>query len=73
MKIEYLTKPNCEPSEAMYPRLVEVLGAEGFETVDLTQLHVDDVRRGYDTPTLLVDGVDPFRSVPRTDLTVPPN
>ncbi len=73
MRIEFLTKPKCEPSEVMYPRVVEVLGADGFEVVDVAQLPLDDVRRGYDTPTLLLDGVDAFGSVPRRDLTLPPN
>jgi hypothetical protein len=73
MTIEYLTKPKCEPSEAMLPRVVDVLGHEGFVSVDMMQLPMDDVRRGYDTPTLLVDGVDVFGSVPRTDFSVPPN
>ncbi len=73
MRIEYLTKPQCEPSVAMHPRVVEAVGAEGFEVVDLTRLPSGDVRRGYDTPTLLVDGADLFGLVPRTDLAAPPN
>ncbi len=73
MRIEFLTKPDCEASEAMYPRVVEVLGADGFVAVDITQLSLDDGRRGYDTPTLWVDGADLFGLVPRTDLAAPPN
>jgi len=73
MKIEFLTKPNCAPSAEMHHLMLEVLGVEGFDAVDLTELSADDVRRGYDTPTLLVDGRDVFGSVPREDLTVPPS
>lgn len=73
MRIEFLTKRNCAPSEEMHLLMLEALGAEGFTSVDLTELPSGDVRRGYDTPTLLVDGRDVFGSVPREDLTVPPS
>ncbi|MCC7436017.1 MAG: hypothetical protein IT363_15140 [Methanoregulaceae archaeon] len=71
--MEFLTKPNCAPSAEMHLLMLEALGAEGFDAVDLTELPMSDVRRGYDTPTLLVDGVDVFGSVPRDDLSVPPS
>jgi hypothetical protein len=73
VRIEFLTKQNCAPSAEMHLLMIEALGAEGFNAVDLTELPSDDVRRGYDTPTLLVDGVDVFGSVPRDDLSVPPS
>jgi hypothetical protein len=73
MKVEFLTKPDCEPSELMHPRVTEALGPVGFATVDVTALPPDDARRGYDTPTVLVDGADAFGSVPRADLSAPPS
>lgn len=73
MKIEFLTKPNCEPSQVMHRRMFEVLSENEFATIDVLRLPADDVRRGYDTPTLLVDGVDVFGSVPRSDLSIPPS
>lgn len=73
MRVEYLTKPDCEPSELMLPRMIAALRPDEFETVDVTSLPADDPRRGYDTPTILVDGTDPFGFVPRTDLGAKPS
>lgn len=53
--------------------MFEVLSENEFATIDVLRLPADDVRRGYDTPTLLVDGVDVFGSVPRSDLSIPPS
>jgi hypothetical protein len=72
MRIEFLTKPDCAPSELMHERLKEALGAESFTVVDLTKIDPANPRRGYDTPTVLVDGSDLFAAIPRDDLSVPP-
>ena len=37
---------------------MKLLAWDGFTTVDLASLPEDDLRLGYGTPTVLVDGVD---------------
>lgn len=72
MRIEFLTKPDCNNSTVMHGRLLTLLDPMEYAVVDLLELPPDDPRRGYDTPTLLLDGEDPFGAVPRTDLNVGP-
>jgi hypothetical protein len=72
MKIELLTKPDCDNSTLMYGRLLEFLDPREFDVVDLTRLPSGDLRRGYYAPTLLLGGADLLGAVPRTDPSIDP-
>ncbi len=64
MRIEVLGFGGCPNTPTMRDRVVEAVGVLGsgyvLVEVDQESLAADDLRRGYPTPTVLVDGVDLF-------------
>ncbi|MCH7944595.1 MAG: hypothetical protein IIC73_01065, partial [Armatimonadetes bacterium] len=59
--IQVLTREACPNTPLMRSNLdaaLKLLSWDGYTTVDLASLPEDDVRLGYGTPTVLVDGVD---------------
>ena len=65
MHIEFLTREGCELGPAMMGRLQAALGrGRHFEATDLGRLHERDLRRRYESPTVLVDGEDLFGARP---------
>lgn len=60
--VELLVRPGCANSTVLEERLENVLGSTGttMSVVDQEDLAPDDYRRGYSTPTVLVDGQDLF-------------
>jgi hypothetical protein len=67
-EVMFLTRKGCPGSPAMLKNLVAVLTSHGMSadlmTVDIGDLPTDDIRTGYGSPTVLVDGRDLFgRSV----------
>jgi len=64
IEITFLTRPGCPNSPAMLDNLTSALAEVGVAasvaTVDLGELAKDDVRTGYGTPTVLVNGEDLF-------------
>ena len=63
-EVTFLTREGCAATETMLANLKQAIGtiapAPQLTIVDLDSLRKDDVRRGYPTPTLLVDNVDAF-------------
>ena len=61
-EIVLLTRDGCPGTPIMRERLEEALRKKGlpesFSVVDLGDVDEDDVRTGYGTPTVLVDGKD---------------
>ena len=73
MTVQFLMTGNCRQSMACYIALMKALPARvPVEVVDLHELPPDDPRRGFDSPTILVDGRDLFGESPRLDLSLPP-
>jgi len=73
MSVQFLMTGQCRQAMACYIALMKSLPASvRVEVVDLYELPRDDPRRGFDSPTILVDGRDLFGESPRTDLSVPP-
>ena len=71
--IEFLGRHSCSHSPTMEKNFVSALKKVGIENkykyIDLASLPVDDFRRGYGTPTVLINGVDLFgmpRPMPTT-------
>ncbi len=64
MRIELLTRDGCRNTPAMRDHLREALrrlGADApFATLDIGRLPGSDPRRGYSTPTVLVESRDLF-------------
>lgn len=62
MHIELLGLPGCPNTPTMRRNLTEALHVVGmslrFDDVNQERLPAADVRRGYPTPTVLVDGAD---------------
>lgn len=62
--IDVLTRPGCATTAVMHERLLAAALRLDVvlpcALVDITTLAADDVRRGYPTPTVLVNGVDLF-------------
>ena len=62
VRVEMLYFEGCPTTETMRARLHEAMPDAGdgfaFIEVDLESLAVDDVRRGYGSPTVLVNGHD---------------
>jgi len=72
-RIEFLGRHSCSHSPTMEKNFVSALKKVGIENkykyIDLASLPVDDFRRGYGTPTVLINGVDLFgmpRPMPTT-------
>ncbi|MFT5098621.1 MAG: hypothetical protein ACI9HY_000730 [Planctomycetaceae bacterium] len=68
-EVSFLTRKGCPKSPAVYKSLLAVLAVRGLSeeptTIFLGELEVNDIRTGYGTPTILVDGKDLFgRSKP---------
>ena len=63
-RIELLTRDGCDATPAMHANLEGALRELGdqraFVLVDLDALDRMDPRRGYGSPTILIDGVDLF-------------
>ncbi|BCS33755.1 hypothetical protein TBR22_A29820 [Luteitalea sp. TBR-22] len=63
-----LTRPGCADTVPLRARLGAALAdaalVGGYEEVDTTRLDAQDPRRGYPTPTILVDGHDLFDMPP---------
>jgi hypothetical protein len=73
MTVQFLMTGNCRQSMACYVALMRSFPARvPVEVVALDELAPDDARRGFDSPTILVDGRDLFGESPRSDLSVPP-
>lgn len=74
MELTFLTREGCAATQAMLMNAKEALGAmtdpPPMRVVDLDSLAGDDIRRGYPTPTLLVNGADAF-GLPRPTPPVP--
>lgn len=70
MKIELLGFPGCPNTPAMRENLRVALksygGALTFDDVNQEALASDDMRRGWPTPTVLVNGADLFGMAPPT-------
>lgn len=64
VRIEFLTRDGCVNSALMLANLRQAIVGAGASTVvdivDQGKLRNTDARRGYGTPTILVNGVDPF-------------
>ena len=62
--LELLTRPGCALTVPMRARLDAALVSLGmpvsYAVIDLTTLPRDDVRRGYGSPTVLLEGADLF-------------
>ena len=62
--IEFLGRSDCIHSPAMEKNLVSALEASGLEKkskyINLASLPTKDYRRGYGTPTVLINGEDLF-------------
>jgi hypothetical protein len=65
-----LTEADCQHARTLDENLDYALRTLGWATsytvVDLSTLPPDDARRGYGTPTILVNGADLFGLVPST-------
>lgn len=74
MDIVFLTRSGCVNTPVMQKRLLAAIETLDFKThleiIDVGTLPSDDLRTGYGTPTILVEGMDLFGSpVPKA---VPP-
>ena len=62
--LTFLTREGCVATQTMLANARQALGtmadAQPLQVVDLDALPRDDIRRGYPTPTLLVNNVDAF-------------
>jgi hypothetical protein len=62
--LTFLTRDGCTKTAVMRGRLDEALARQGrpvrYHLIDLATLPAGDPRRGYPTPTLLLDGRDLF-------------
>lgn len=62
--LEFLGRSDCIHSPAMEKNLVSALETSGLEKkykyIDLGSLPTKDYRRGYGTPTVLINGEDLF-------------
>jgi hypothetical protein len=59
--------PNTQPMQSAVETAIARLGESWvIELIDLEALPADDMRRGYGSPTILVNGVDPFGAPPPT-------
>lgn len=71
VRVEVLGFGGCPNTPKMWDRVAKAVGALGsgyvLVEVDQESLAGDDLRRGYPTPTVLVDGVDLF-GLPRPTL-----
>ena len=60
--IEFLGRSDCIHSPKMEKNLVDALETSGLEKkykyIDLASLPAEDYRRGYGTPTVLINGDD---------------
>lgn len=61
-RVELLVREGCPMSGDLEQRLSAALeaGSVGFDVLDQAALSPNDPRRGYPTPTILVDGADLF-------------
>jgi hypothetical protein len=63
-EIEFLGRSDCSHSPAMEKNLLSALENTGLEVkykyIDLASLPTNDYRRGYGTPTVLINGDDLF-------------
>ena len=61
-EIVFLTREGCKATPTMRTRFEEALRRKGlpeaFRVIDMDEVDEDDVRTGYGTPTVLIDGVD---------------
>ena len=75
VSIEMLTREGCINSPVMLRHLRKAIGMtdarNDLKIVDQSVLLADDPRRGYATPTVLINGVDPFGQ-PEPVLPFPP-
>lgn len=62
--VTFLTREGCVNTAVMRGRLDEALKglsmSSEYQVVDLDSLPNSDARRGYPTPTVLINGVDLF-------------
>jgi hypothetical protein len=58
--IEFLTRDGCVNTPKMRVALEKVMQGAEFVVVDIGALPRSDYRRGYGTPTVLVEGRDLF-------------
>ena len=62
--IEFLGRSDCPHSPTMEQSLISALEKQGlgnkYQYIELASLPVDDHRRGYGTPTVLINGEDLF-------------
>lgn len=74
MKIELLGFPGCPNTPVMRDHLSAALaslgGSLGFDDINQEALASDDLRRGWPTPTVLVDGADLFGMAAPTNPTM---
>lgn len=63
-ELTFLAREGCAATQTMLTNVRQALGAmpdtPQLQVVDLDTLPRKDVRRGYPTPTLLVNNVDAF-------------
>ena len=63
-ELTFLTREGCAATQAMLANVRQALGAmpdaPQLQVVDLDTLPREDIRRGYSTPTLLVNNEDAF-------------
>lgn len=64
MNIQFLTHSTCANSPLMQKHLLCAIEKLDFtvslEIIDVSTLSPEDIRTGYGTPTILVDGADLF-------------
>lgn len=64
MEIGFLTRPGCSNSALLHARLlgaIEDLAIDAtLSVIDVSALPASDIRPGYGTPTILVEGKDLF-------------
>ena len=68
-RIQFLTRDGCVNTPLMRRNLdaaLKLLSWDGYTTVELASLPEDDLRLGYGTPTVLVDGAD-IMGVPKPE------
>jgi hypothetical protein len=69
----FLTRKDCRDSRAMMDNAIKALNGISFQTIDVDKLPANDVRRGYGTPTILVQGRDLFGMHEPESLVAPQN
>jgi len=64
VEVGFLTRPGCSNSPLLHARLLDAIEDLRLDAtlsmIDVSTLPASDMRTGYGTPTILVDGKDLF-------------